>query len=71
MTRIFAGILIGVAVAAGCSSPVSRVDLPRDRAWFDTGTPASSLAPLRVTRFYVDDQGNRWDDRGTKHDSTK
>ena len=71
MTRIFAGILIGVALAAGCSSPMSRVDSPRDRVWFDTGTPASSLAPLRVTSFYVDDKGILWDDRAMKHDSTK
>jgi hypothetical protein len=71
MTRILAGLLIGVALAAGCSSPMSRVDAPRDRAWFDTGTPASSLAPLRTTSFSVDDKGTVRDDSSRKQDSSK
>ncbi len=70
MIRILAGLLIGVALAAGCSSPIGRVDSPRDRAWFDTGTPASSLAPLRVTSFHVDEKEILRDDHGKKHDST-
>jgi hypothetical protein len=52
MIRILVGLLIGVAVAAGCSSPTSRVDLaPRDRAWLDAGTPATSVAVERVARY--------------------
>jgi len=55
--RILAGLLIGVAFAAGCSLPASRTNLmPRERAWFDTGTPPAAAAVERVTRYHVDEQ---------------
>jgi len=72
MLRILAGLLIGIAFATGCSSPPTRVELaPRDRAWFDTGTPPASAAVERVTRYYVDEKGAVWDDRGKRHDTAR
>jgi hypothetical protein len=56
----------GVVVAAGCAWPTSRTDpAPRGPSWVDAGTPASN-PPERETRYYVDETGAVWDDRGVK-----
>jgi hypothetical protein len=57
--------LLGFAVAS-CTATPGQVELaPR---WLDAGTPQSSAAVERVTRYYVDETGTLWDDRGRKHD---
>jgi hypothetical protein len=72
MIRTFAGLrpilmLAGAALAAGCSSPSSRLDLPP--RWLDAGTPSTTVAVERVTRYYVDETGALWDDRGRKYEA--
>jgi len=57
--------LVGFAVASCTSSP-GRVELaPRS---LDAGTPQSSVAVERTTRYYVDETGSIWDDRGRKYE---
>jgi hypothetical protein len=64
-----------IAVAAGCASPASRLGDPaykptleplRKQSWPDTGTTTTPHAMERETRYYVEEQGIRWDDRGTR-----
>jgi len=56
--------LIGFAVAS-CTSTPGQVELaPR---WLDAGTPQSSGAVEKVTRYDVDETGTVRDDRGRKH----
>lgn len=59
--------IAGGALAAGCASPSSRIDLPP--RWLDAGTPGTTVAVERVTRYYVDETGVLWDDRGRKHEA--
>jgi hypothetical protein len=71
MIRTCAGLrpilmIAGAAVAAGCSSPSSRLDLSPRR--LDAGTPDKSVAVERETRYYVDETGTLRDDRGRKYD---
>jgi hypothetical protein len=35
----------------------------------DAGTPATSTAAERETRYYKDENGILWDDRGKKRDN--
>ena len=67
--------LAAIAVAAGCASPTSRLgdaaykptlDPVRKQSWPDTGTTPTPHAMERETRYYVDEQGVRWDDRGRR-----
>jgi hypothetical protein len=64
--------LAGLAVAASCSSPTSRVavsspvPVPESA---NPGTPAASVALERETRYYTDEKGAVWDDRGRKMDA--
>jgi hypothetical protein len=51
-----------------CSSPPSRV-VVFPPAYPDPGTPAGSVALERETRYYVDEKGVVWDDRGRKMDA--
>lgn len=63
-------VLAGLATAAGCSAPVSRAEIPpRSPGWTDSGTPAPSIAMEREVRYYRDETGAVWDDRGKKHES--
>jgi hypothetical protein len=39
--------------------------------WLDAGAPDTSVAVERLTRYYVDETGTIWDDRGRKHDGTE
>jgi len=69
MIRTLAVLLAIVgALAAGCSSPPTRVEVPP--RWLDAGTPDTSVAVERVARYYVDETGAIWDDRGRKYDAT-
>ncbi len=63
-------MIAAIASAAGCEAPASRVDVaPRGPAWMDAGTPLPSVALKREVRYYVDETGAIWDDRGKKHDN--
>lgn len=54
-------------VAAGCPAPGARI-APRTHTpiWQDTGTPPSTIAHEREVRYYRDERGALWDDRGRK-----
>jgi hypothetical protein len=44
--------LASLAIAAGCASPASRIDLPQQRpGWIDTGTPPVRIALEQETRY--------------------
>lgn len=60
-------LLAGLAVVAGCSSQASRVAAaaPAARAH----TPSDAVVTVRETRYYVDENGALWDDRGRKIDT--
>ena len=53
-----------VAAAAGCANPPARIE--RAPAFRDTGTPPATIALQREVRYYTDESGAIWDDRGTK-----
>ena len=60
--------LVGFALASCTSSP-GRVEVaPRG---LDAGTPQPSVAVERTTRYYVDETGTIWDDRGRKYGGTQ
>ena len=68
-TRAFLGTMLAACAFAvpGCSTPAVKVDPPaRGPSWVDAGTPASTLHMEREIRYYVDEQGMVWDDRGKK-----
>jgi uncharacterized protein YceK len=62
-------LLAGTAAVAGCSTAVSLDAPPRDRGWMDAGTPATSVKVDGETRYYKDENGVVWDDRGKKRDN--
>jgi hypothetical protein len=60
----------GLAVAASCSSPTSRVVVSSPAPESSSrGTPAAAVALERETRYYTDEKGAVWDDRGRKMDA--
>ncbi len=62
--------LAAIAAVVGCSPPNVRAELsPPDPAVIDAGTPAASVAAKREVRYYVDETGAVWDDRGKRHES--
>ena len=65
----FSAFLIALAgvVAAGCAAPGSRI-YPQTHTplWRDTGTPPVTIAQEREVRYYHDERGAVWDDRGRK-----
>ena len=61
------GTLVALAVAAACSSPARMADAPaRDTTSLRDTVPAVVLE--REVRYYVDEKGAVWDDRGRKYD---
>ena len=66
MKPSFPLLLSVLAVVAACTSPPPLDLSPRNRAWPDTGTAPSPVALERVPRYYVDESGAIWDDRGRK-----
>lgn len=58
------------ALAPGCA-PVIRADIapaaPAVRGWKDAGTPKPSVELEREVRYYKDEKGEVWDDRGRRH----
>lgn len=63
-------LLAGLAVVAGCSSQASRVAAPEPIAPAARAhTPSEAVVTVRETRYYVDENGALWDDRGRKIDT--
>ena len=63
--------LAAAVLAAGCTSPTSSTEsLPRGRSWLDAGTPTISSVAGRETRYFKDENGVLWDERGKKRDNT-
>ncbi len=63
----FVVALACATVAGGCSSPERQIDRgPRDSVWQDTGTPQPPVGIDRLARYYVDENGELWDDHGRK-----
>jgi hypothetical protein len=63
-------VALGAAIVASCSMSPTRLDAPALKpGWPDVGTPAPSMALEREARYYVDEKGVVWDDRGKKHDA--
>jgi len=60
-------VLAGV-LAAGCAFTEDRASpQPRAPGWQDTGTPPPSVVWLeRKVRYYTDETGAIWDDRGRR-----
>jgi hypothetical protein len=69
MMKSALALLAGAVVAAGCSTANSLDGAPRDRGWMDAGTPATSIKTDRETRYYKDENGVIWDERGKKRDN--
>lgn len=64
-------VAFGAAIVASCSTSATRLDDPVLKpGWPDVGTPAPSMALERQARYYVDEKGAVWDDRGRKQDAT-
>lgn len=65
--------MLALVAVAGCAATESRVN-PHPSigpviapAWKDTGTPPASIVTLeREVRYYKDETGAIWDDRGRK-----
>jgi hypothetical protein len=54
-------------VAGSCADPPARAtSVARGPSWVDAGTPASTMHLEREIRYYIDEQGMVWDDRGRK-----
>jgi hypothetical protein len=52
-------------IAGGCPSPAVKVAPAARGTWADT--PARSMDVEREVRYYTDEQGMVWDDRGRNH----
>ena len=59
--------LAAAALATACAPPALRADpAPQAAASKEAGTPAASLERERQVRYYRDETGAIWDDRGQK-----
>jgi hypothetical protein len=58
-------MLAGVA-ATGCTPEVRFAPIRHTPIWHDNGTPAANIALEREMRYYRDEAGTVWDDRGRK-----
>lgn len=62
--------LAALALAAGCSSMGGRTDAaPPAVPLRGSFEPAAPAVAEQATRFYVDDKGAVWDDRGRKREA--
>ena len=58
--------ITAVAALSGCTEPPNRATAPSlGPGWVDAGTPP--VVVEREIRYYRDEQGAIWDDRGKKH----
>jgi len=72
-TRARLGVMLAACavIASGCQAPEVKVaPAPHPPSWVDAGTPASTVTLERELRYYIDEQGMIWDDRGKKHGHT-
>jgi hypothetical protein len=54
-------------LAAGCSIPLGR-PVPGKQAFIQQQAPVAPAAPVeREVRYYIDERGTVWDDRGKNH----
>ena len=59
----------GAVLAGSCAEPAVRVaPVVLGPSWVDAGTPASTTHLEREIRYFVDERGMVWDDRGRKHE---
>ncbi len=58
-------ILAGMA-AIGCTPEVRIAPIRHAPIWHDNGTPPATVAQERERRYYRDEAGAVWDDRGRK-----
>ena len=62
--------LLGLAactIAMGCSTVPEKAPAARFApSWIDAGTPAGTLGSEREIRYFIDERGAVWDDRGRK-----
>lgn len=59
--------LLLAGIVPGCSSPAGRVAVPAPVATPERfEAPPDAVAAGRETRYYVDEKGALWDDRGRK-----
>jgi len=68
--RVSLGVMLAACavVASGCAAPDVKVAPAHAPSWVDAGTPSSTLTLERDVRYYIDEQGMVWDDRGKKHE---
>lgn len=59
---------VASVLAAGCTLPLGRVAQPGQAPARLEPTEPSSVAMTRETRYYRDDQGALWDDRGRRQE---
>jgi hypothetical protein len=62
------GMFLALAgVAGGCQSQATQFDRSHEPGWRDTGTPVRPVGIDRLARYYVDEDGTLWDERGRKY----
>jgi hypothetical protein len=61
-------IAMALVVAGGCESTQTQPDRGHEPAWRDTGTPHQPVGVDRLARYYVDEDGTLWDQRGRKYE---
>ncbi|MGE5095406.1 MAG: hypothetical protein ACM3SO_09730 [Betaproteobacteria bacterium] len=60
-------LAVAAAAFAGCASPPLE---PARRAQ-SPPAPVAAVPVERVTRYYVDETGTLWDDRGKRYDGSQ
>ena len=61
--------MLAGAAAIGCTPEVRLAPARHSPIWQDTGTPPANIAHEREVRYYRDEAGAVWDDRGRKVDA--
>lgn len=58
--------MLASVAAIGCTPEVRFATAQHAPIWQDTGTPPATIAQEREVRYYRDEAGAVWDDRGRK-----
>jgi hypothetical protein len=61
-----AAVLACAVLATGCSWPIASADPPARAVRLDMGLSGDAVPLEREIRYYRDEQGAVWDDRGRK-----
>ena len=65
---LFRVAFAGATAAAGCASPANHLEYgTHESGWQDAGTPGRPISIDRLASYYVDENGDLWDDRGRKY----